>query len=106
DYNDVLYVEELIGPDTVNTLPQNTLDAFRDHGVVAPTLTQGVDEASAHIRELEAAGIDFRAVTDELQVQGVKLFADSFAKARATVEEKRDRILAGGKGIGAAPRGD
>ncbi|HEY5640379.1 MAG TPA: transaldolase [Dehalococcoidia bacterium] len=106
DYNDVLYVEELIGPDTVNTLPQNTLDAFRDHGVVAPTLTQGVDEARAHIRELEAAGIDFRAVTDELQVQGVKLFADSFAKARATVEEKRDRILAGAKGIGAAPRGD
>jgi transaldolase len=105
-YRDVLYVEELIGPDTVNTLPQATLDAFRDHGVVAPSLTKGVDEARAHVRELEAAGIDFRAVTDELQVQGVKLFADSFAKARATVEEKRDRILAGANGIGATPRGD
>ncbi len=106
DYRDVLYVEELIGPDTINTMPQNTLDAFRDHGVVAATLAKGVDDARAHIRELEAVGIDFRAVTDELQVQGVKLFADSFAKARATVEEKRDRILAGGKGIGAASRGD
>ncbi len=106
DYRDVLYVEELIGPDTINTMPQNTLDAFRDHGVVAATLTKGVDDARAHVRELEAAGIDFRAVTDELQVQGVKLFADSFAKARATVEEKRNRILAGTKGIGAASRGD
>jgi len=106
DYRDVLYVEELIGPDTINTMPQNTLDAFRDHGVVAATLTNGVDDARSHVRELEAAGIDFRAVTDELQVQGVKLFVDSFTKARATVEEKRDRILAGTKGIGAASRGD
>ena len=106
DYRDVLYVEELIGPDTINTMPQNTLDGFRDHGVVAATLTTGVADAQAHVRELEAAGIDFRAVTDELQVQGVKLFADSFAKARATVEEKRSRILAGSKGIGAASRGD
>ncbi|MCH8200501.1 MAG: transaldolase [Chloroflexi bacterium] len=106
DYRDVLYVEELIGPDTINTMPQNTLDAFRDHGVVAATLTTGVADAQAHVRELEAAGIDFRAVTDELQVQGVKLFADSFARARATVEEKRNRILAGTKGIGAASSGD
>ena len=106
DYSDVLYVEELIGPDTINTMPQNTLDAFRDHGVVASTLATGVDDARAHVRELEAAGIDFRAVTDELQVQGVKLFADSFARARATVEEKRNRILAGTKGIGAAASGD
>jgi transaldolase len=87
-------------------MPQSTLDAFRDHGVVAATLTQGVDEAQAHIRELDAAGIDFRAVTDELQVQGVKLFIDSYEKARATVEEKRRRILAEKKGIGAAPRGN
>ena len=106
EYRDVLYVEELIGPDTINTMPQNTLDAFRDHGVVAATLTTGVADAQAHVRELEAAGIDFRAVTDELQVQGVKLFADSFAKARATVEEKRSRILASSKGIGAASRGN
>ena len=106
DYPDVLYAEELIGPDTINTMPQNTLDAFRDHGIVAATLTTGVADAQAHVRELEAAGIDFRAVTDELQVQGVKLFADSFAKARATVEENRSRILAGSKGIGAASRGD
>jgi transaldolase/glucose-6-phosphate isomerase len=106
DYRDVLYAEELIGPDTVNTMPQSTLDAFREHGIVAATLTQGVDEAQAHIRELENVGIDFRAVTDELQVQGVKLFADSYEKARATVEEKRDRILAEKKRIGAASRGD
>ncbi len=106
DLRDVLYVEELIGPDTINTVPQNTLDAFRDHGVVAATLTSDVDAARADVRELEAVGIDFRAVTDELQVQGVQLFADSFAKARATVAEKRDRILAGTKGISATSRGD
>lgn len=106
DLRDVLYVEELIGPDTINTMPQNTLDAFRDHGVVAATLTSDVDAARADVRELEAVGIDFRAVTDELQVQGVQLFADSFAKARATVAEKRDRILAGTKGISATSRGD
>ncbi|MEX0683805.1 MAG: transaldolase [Dehalococcoidia bacterium] len=106
NYRDVIYVEELIGPDTINTMPQNTLDAFRDHGIVAETITKGVDEARAHVQELANIGINLREVTDELQVQGVKLFSDSFAQARATVEEKRARILAGKREIGATARGD
>ncbi len=94
-YRDVMYVEGLIGPDTVNTLPQSTLDAFRDHGVVAPTLEANVEGAFAHIRQLEADGIDFKAVTDDLQTQGVKLFCDSFDQAKATIERRRQELLAG-----------
>lgn len=93
-YRDVMYVEGLIGPDTVNTLPQSTLDAFRDHGVVAPTLEANVEGAFAHVRQLEAEGIDFKAVTDELQTQGVKLFCDSFDQAKATIERRRQELLA------------
>jgi transaldolase len=100
DYRDVIYVEELIGPDTINTMPQNTLDAFRDHGVVAQTLTKGVDEAHAHVAELKKVGIDLDEVTDELQTQGVKLFSDSFEKARATVKAKMAQVLA--RKVGAA----
>src|SRR5207249_1227298 len=81
EYRDVMYAEGLIGPDTINTMPQSTLDAFREHGVVAPTLEKDVDEAFATIERLEEAGISFKAVTDELQVEGVRLFSESFAKA-------------------------
>jgi transaldolase len=91
-YRDVIYVEELIGEHTVNTLPQVTLDAFRDHGVARDALEEGVDEAFAHIRALEEAGVDFKAVTDELQTQGVKLFSDSFEKANSTVAAKLHEI--------------
>jgi len=94
EYRDVMYVEQVIGPDTINTMPQSTLDAFREHGVVAPTLEKDVEEAFGTIRRLDAAGIDFKAVTDELQVQGVKLFSDSFAKANGSIREKRDALLA------------
>jgi len=94
DYRDVMYVEGLIGRDTINTMPQNTLDAFRNHGVFAATLEQGVDEAFATIRRIESAGISFRAVTDELQVDGVRLFADSFNKANTSIKQKRDALLA------------
>jgi len=90
DFRDVIYVEELIGPDTVNTLPQNTLDAFREHGKAALTLDQGVAEAHEAIRRIEGAGISFKAVTDELQTQGVKLFCDSFDKAVASIVQKRE----------------
>jgi transaldolase len=96
EYRDVMYVEPLIGPDTINTMPLSTLDAFRDHGVVAETLEKDVDEAFETIRRLEEAGISFKAVTDELQVQGVKLFSDSFAKANASIKEKRDALVGAG----------
>jgi len=97
-YRDVIYVEELIGPDTINTLPEVTLNAFRDHGAVRRTIDEDVDAAFAAIRALEDAGIDFRALTDELQVQGVKAFVDSFEKARDTVRQKRDDLLGEVKG--------
>jgi transaldolase/glucose-6-phosphate isomerase len=96
EYRDVIYVEELIGPDTINTLPQNTLDAFREHGRVAPTLEQGVDEARAAIRRIEEAGISFKGVTDELQTQGVKLFCDSFDKAVESIARKREALSGAG----------
>jgi transaldolase len=100
-YRDVIYVEELIGRQTVNTLPQNTLEAFRDHGQLRESLEEDVDAAFEHIEALDDAGIDFRAVTDELQTQGVDLFIDSYLKANDTVREKRDKMLAG-----SAARGD
>jgi len=96
NYRDVMYAEGLIGPDTINTMPQSTLDAFRDHGVVAPTLEKDVDEAFATIERLEAAGISFKAVTDELQLEGVRLFADSFAKANESIKQKWDALVAAG----------
>ncbi len=96
DYRDVIYVEELIGPDTINTLPQNTLDAFREHGRVALTLEKGVEEAHAAIGRVEEAGVSFRAVTDELQTQGVKLFIDSFDKAVGSIVQKREALRGAG----------
>jgi transaldolase len=94
-YRDVIYVEELVGRNTINTMPQNTLDAFRDHGVVKPeSIEEDVDEAFAHIRRLQDAGIDFASVTNQLQEEGVKVFADAFKKAVETVSKNRDKVLA------------
>jgi len=79
-YSDVLYVEELIGPETVNTLPEKTIRAFQDHGRVRPTLEEGVDEAQALLERLAAAGIDYDDVTETLEREGVDAFAKSFSK--------------------------
>jgi transaldolase len=91
-YRDVTYVEELIGSDTVNTVPPATLDAFRDHGDVAPTLDEDIGGARHTLMALEEMGIDFKAVTDELQEQGVKLFCDSYDKARETIRQKSESL--------------
>lgn len=104
-YRDVIYVEELIGPHTINTMPQTTLDAFRDHGLLRNSLEEDVDAAFAHVRALADAGIELRAITDELQTQGVELFSDSYHKANDTVRQKRDKILSE-RGAGTAARGD
>ncbi|MEE8369633.1 MAG: transaldolase, partial [Dehalococcoidia bacterium] len=88
EYRDVMYVEPFIGPDTINTMPQVTLEAFRDHGQVAPTIEDGLDEARETIDRLKRVGIDFRAATDELQTQGVQLFADSFRNVMDTLRQK------------------
>ncbi|MFQ5473776.1 MAG: transaldolase family protein, partial [Dehalococcoidia bacterium] len=87
NYRDVMYVEGLIGPDTVNTLPQVTLEAFRDHGVAQATLDVDIDGAHDVINRLGQVGIEFRGVTDQLQTEGVDLFAQSFNKARDTIEK-------------------
>jgi transaldolase len=92
-YRDVLYVEELIGPDTVNTMPFETIDAFQDHGSVADTLTQGVDEAHTLFTELAQAGIDYDDVTDTLEREGVQKFSDSFASLLQGIESKREALV-------------
>ena len=93
DYRDVLYVEELIGPQTVNTIPPSTVEAFRDHGEVAETLTIGLEEASQQLVKLAALGIDLEDVTEGLQRQGLEKFAEPFDRLLATLEAKR-RTLA------------
>lgn len=98
DYRDVLYVEELIGPDTVNTLPPATLDAFRDHGVVRQTLTEGVEEARAQIGGLGAVGVDLDAITETLQVDGVAAFAKSFEALLDSLKTKGAGLSPAGGG--------
>ena len=87
-YRDVLYVEELIGPDTVNTMPVPTFEAFRDHGVVAATLAQGVDEARQVMTALETVGISMQDVTDRLQTDAVRLFVEPFDKLLNAIESR------------------
>jgi len=94
NYSDVMYAEGLIGPDTVDTLPQATIDAFRDHGRAAVTLDQDLDEAQETLRQLGEIGIDLRQVTDQLQVDGVKLFTDAYRELIDGLREKQQAILA------------
>jgi len=84
-YRDVLYAEELIGPDTVDTMPPATIDAFRDHGRVRNSLTEDVPAAQKTMDDLAKAGISIKEVTDKLTDDGVKLFADAFDKLLAAV---------------------
>ena len=77
-YRDVVYVEELIGADTVDTIPPATFDSFRDHGKLRPSLTENVEGAAKTMADLAKAGISMKEVTDKLMVDGVKLFADAF----------------------------
>ena len=87
NYRDVIYVEELIGPDTVNTMPPATIDAFRDHGKLRNSLTEDIPGAQKVMDDLGRAGISIREVTDKLTEDGVKLFADAFDKLLAAVEK-------------------
>ena len=94
-YRDVLYVEELIGPDTVNTMPLETVTAFQDHGVVKESsLLEGVDEARALLDELAAARVDYDDVVSTLEVEGVEKFSASFASLLAGIEAKRKALVA------------
>ncbi|HEX9562376.1 MAG TPA: transaldolase [Gemmatimonadaceae bacterium] len=95
-YRDVVYVEQLVGPDTVNTLPPATMKAFRDHGVVDQTLRTGVEEAERDIAALAAAGIDLTTVTDTLLTEGIAAFQRSFDSLLAGLARKTASLVASG----------
>jgi transaldolase len=94
EYRDVLYVEELIGPETVNTMPEETIRAFQDHGVVKDTLEQGVDAAQKLLDQLTKVGVDYDDVVLTLEDEGVQKFADSFAELLDGVRSKRGELAA------------
>ena len=94
DYPDTMYVDELIGPETVNTMPPETVEAFQDHGTVALTLEDGIDEARAVFARLEEAGVDYDDVVRVLEEEGVQKFADSFRELLEDVKQKRDALAA------------
>jgi transaldolase len=93
EYRDVMYVEELIGPDTVNTMPKETTEAFQDHGEVRLTLEEGLDEARQLFQELAQAGIDYDDVTRVLEEEGVQKFADSFDELLEGIAAKRGQLV-------------
>ena len=92
-YSDILYVQELIGPHTVNTMPLSTMEAFRDHGRPVETITEGLDAARAALDAVAAEGISMTDVTSRLEVEGVLAFAESFESLYAAVDEKRAAFL-------------
>jgi transaldolase len=93
-YRDTMYVEELIGPKTVNTMPQETIEAFQDHGVVAATLEHDLDGARRLFEQLAEAGIDYDDVVETLEREGVQKFADSFAELLEGISAKRGELVA------------
>jgi transaldolase/glucose-6-phosphate isomerase len=94
----VLYVDQLIGKDTVNTLPPATLTAFADHGTLADSLEKDVDEAQRVLERLKAVKIDLKKVTDSLEADGVKLFSESYEKLLASLRAKKQSLeVAGAK---------
>jgi transaldolase len=94
DYRDVMYVEELIGPDTVDTMPEETIKAFQDHGVVADTIEKDVDAAHGLLEDLAAAGVDYDDVVETLEEEGVQKFADSFEELLDGIRAKRGELVA------------
>jgi transaldolase/glucose-6-phosphate isomerase len=93
-YSDVMYVDDLIGPDTVNTVPPDTLAAFRDHGRLSASLEDNIPGAVAVLNDLERVGISLKAATDELIVDAIKKFVDPYLKLLATVERRRHEVSA------------
>ncbi len=89
----MIYVEELIGPDTVDTMPRQTIEAFMDHGRVADTLEQDVDEARRLLDQLADAGVDYDDVVETLEREGVQKFADSFDELLEGVRAKRGELV-------------
>jgi transaldolase len=92
-YRDVMYVEELIGPETVDTMPEETIEAFQDHGEVALTLEQDLDEAKRVFERVASAGVDYDDVVAVLEREGVEKFADSFKELLDGVGQKRGELV-------------
>ena len=92
-YPDTLYVDNLIGPDTVNTVPPKTLDAFRDHGKAIVTIMDDIDECRRQIAGLEKLGISLEVVSAELEAEGVKSFANSFTELFQTIEQRSKAVV-------------
>jgi len=93
DYRDVMYVEELIGRETVNTMPLETVEAFQDHGVVDDTLERGLDDARQLLADLERVGVDYDDVVETLEREGVQKFADSFAELLDGIRAKQRELV-------------
>ncbi|HSR12570.1 MAG TPA: transaldolase [Thermodesulfobacteriota bacterium] len=91
-YSDVKYVDELIGPDSINTIPDATLKAYADHGRTEITIHEGLEEAKDVMRRLKSVGVDIDQVTDDLEKEGVKLFSDSYVSLLKDVARKRDSL--------------
>ncbi len=92
-YPDTLYVDSLIGPETVNTMPLETVEAFQGHGTVALTLEEGIDQARSLLRELDRAGVDVDDVTETLEQEGVQKFDDSFQELLEGIRSKRSELV-------------
>jgi transaldolase len=93
EYRDVMYVEELIGPETVNTMPKETIEAFQEHGVVADTLERDVESARRLLEELAQVGVDYDDVVETLEREGVQKFSDSFRELLDGVRAKRAELV-------------
>jgi transaldolase len=91
-YPDTIYVEELIGPDTVNTMPEETVMAYQDHGEPEPRLMSGLEDAERTFAELARAGVDYDDITDTLEREGVAKFADSFDELMAALNQQRESL--------------
>ena len=104
-YNDVMYIEELIGPETVNTMPQQTMMAFKEHGEVRPSLTENMGGSEQVLKDLASIGIDMDKVTYDLQVDGVKLFGESIDKLIQEIGNKKKQLQNGSGGAHEAQLG-
>ena len=92
-YSPTKYIDELIGPETVNTMPPDTLEAFHSGSTIAITLTKNVEKARSQLNDLADAGIDLDIVTADLQKAGIKAFTDSFTELLRSVKSKRNKLL-------------
>ena len=99
-YPDIRYAAELIGPDTIDTMPASTMDAFRDHGEVRISIEEGLAECGQVMSQLAEVGIDFAAVTHKLEKQGVEAFANDYHKLLDSIEQKRAQVVRAGKTSG------